>query len=292
MADTFSPKRPGPTPRPASAANRLSAARRALHTYVLLAWTWCRAVTRYPMALSLFTVGLALSTLAEMGAVLVVFGHAGTLVGFTVYEGLLVYALAATAFGGAELLMGSVDRLGDHVRTGSFDTMLVRPVSPLIQLATDQFSPRRLGKLVPALAVLVVALVMSDIDWTLGRALMVPVLVVSGTAICCAVWLIGACLQFFVTDAREAANSLTYGGQALTEYPLAIYGKSLVRSVTYVVPLAFVSWQPALLVLDRPDPLGMPEFLRYAGPVIAVLVCAGAALVWRLGLRHYRSTGS
>lgn len=288
MADTLSPE----TPETTSSPNPLRAVGLALRTYVLLAWTWCRAVAQYPMALSLFTFGLALSSLAEMGAVVVVFGHAGTLAGFTMYEGLLVYALAAIAFGTADFLMGSVDRLGDHIRTGSFDTMLVRPVSPLIQLATDQFSPRRLGKLVPALAVLVFALIVCDIDWTLGRALMLPVLLVSGVAICSSVWLLAGCLQFFVADAREAANSVTYGGQALTEYPIAIYGRGLVRSVTFVVPLAFVSWQPALYLLDRPDPTGLPEVLRFLGPLVAVTLALAAALLWRFGLRHYRSTGS
>lgn len=291
MADTLvlpSPESPE-TPR---FPNPLRGAVLALRTYVLLAWTWCRAVAQYPMALSLFTFGVTLASLAEMGAVVVVFGHAGTLAGFSMHEGLLVYALAAFAFGGAQFLMGSVDRLGEHIRTGSFDTMLVRPVSPLIQLAADQFSPRRLGKVVPALIVLVFALVMCDIDWTLGRALMVPALLASGVVVCSSVWLLSGCLQFFAADAREAANSVTYGGQALTEYPIAIYGRGLVRSVTFVLPLAFVSWQPALYLLDRPDPTGLPEVLRFLGPLVAVVLALVAALVWRFGLRRYRSTGS
>ncbi|MGW5876748.1 ABC transporter permease [Nocardiopsis terrae] len=284
--------RPPRPPRPGPRYGLLREVRPALRAYVLLAWTWCRAVAQYPMALSLLTFGVALSSLAEMGAVAVVFGHAGTLAGFSVHEGLLVYALAATAFGTADFLMGSVERLGEHIRSGGFDTMLVRPVPPLVQLATDQFSPRRLGKAVPALVVLVFVLAVCDVDWTAGRVLMLPVLVVSGVVICCSVWLLGGCLQFFVLDARQAANSLTYGGQALTEYPVAIYGRSLVRAVTFVVPLAFVSWQPALYLLDRPDPTGLPGVLRFLGPLVAVVLALAAALVWRLGLRHYRSTGS
>ncbi|WP_028647851.1 ABC transporter permease [Nocardiopsis sp. CNT312] len=263
-----------------------------LRTYVRLAWTWCRALAQYPASLLLLTGMVVLASAAEMGAVAIVFGHAGTLVGFTVFEGLLVYALAATAFGCADLLMGSVERLGQHIRTGSFDAMLVRPVSPLVQLATDGFSPRRLGKVVPALAVLAVSLTVCDIDWTVSRALMLPVLLASSIALCCAVWLAASCTQFVATDAREAANSLTYGGQALTEYPLALYGRGIVRAVTFAVPLAFVSWQPALYLLDRPDPTGLPAALRWAAPAVAVLSCVLAAAAWRSGLRRYRSTGS
>ena len=64
------------------------------------------------------------------------------------------------------------------------------------------------------------------------------------------------------------------------------------RTATYAVPLAFVSWQPGLYLLGRADPLGMPAFLRYATPAVAAVLAALATLVLRTGLRHYRSTGS
>jgi len=265
---------------------------RPVRTYLLLAWTWCRALAQYPASLVLMTVSTSLGALAEMGAVFVVFGHAGEISGFGMAEGLLIAGMATTAFSCADMVMGMVEGLGRHIRTGSLDVMLVRPVSPLVQMATDRFSPRRLGRIVPGAVVTVVALAVCDIDWTVGKALMLPVLLVSGTAICCAIWIIGACLQFFVADAREAANSITYGGQALTEYPLAIYSANVVRAATFVLPLAFVTWQPALYLLDRPDPTGLPPFLRFATPFVAVALCLVAAACWRFGLRRYRSTGS
>jgi len=264
----------------------------SLRIYPRLAWTWCRARAQYPVSLSLLTVTQAGATAVELAALVFVFGHAGRLAGFGLPAALLIYGLAGVSFSLADFFLGSVERLGDHIRLGGFDAMLIRPVSPLVQLATDEFSPRRLGKIVPSAAALIYALFRLPIDWTPVRIAALPVLICSGVLICGAIWVIGACLQFFVTDAREVANSVTYGGQALSEYPLAIYGRGVVRAVTYAVPLAFVSWQPALYLLDRPDPLGMPAFLRFASPVLAVVLAALAALVWRSGLRHYRSTGS
>ncbi|WP_106581705.1 ABC transporter permease [Murinocardiopsis flavida] len=251
-----------------------------------------RAMAQYPVSLLLLTFGQAASTGLELTALFFVFGHAHQLAGFGINEALLIYGLAGVAFCLADFFMGSVERLGEHVRKGSFDTMLVRPVSPLVQLATDEFSPRRLGKVVPAVAALCYALAVLDIDWTPARILMLPVLIVSSIVICCCVWTLGASIQFFIADAREVANSVTYGGQAMTEYPLAIYGRSVVRTATFVVPLAFASWQPALFLLDRPDPTGLPEWLRYAAPGVALLMSLAATLAWRTGLRHYRSTGS
>jgi ABC-2 type transport system permease protein len=88
------------------------------------------------------------------------------------------------------------------------------------------------------------------------------------------------------------ANAFTYGGDAMTQYPLTIYPVEVVKAMTFVVPVAFVNWYPALFVLDLPDPYGLPAALRFLSPVAAAVVCLLAALAWRAGVRHYRSTGS
>jgi ABC-2 type transport system permease protein len=58
------------------------------------------------------------------------------------------------------------------------------------------------------------------------------------------------------------------------------------------VPSAFVAYFPALAILDRPDPLGLPHALRYAAPVVAAAAVGVAALVWRAALRRYQGAGS
>jgi ABC-2 type transport system permease protein len=53
-----------------------------------------------------------------------------------------------------------------------------------------------------------------------------------------------------------------------------------------------VAYYPTLALLDRSDPLGAPALLGYASPVVAVGAVGAAAMMWRIGVRHYRSTGS
>jgi ABC-2 type transport system permease protein len=101
-----------------------------------------------------------------------------------------------------------------------------------------------------------------------------------------------ATILFFVDDAAEVISAFTYDGNFLTQYPLAIYGRTAVRVLVCVVPLAFVNWLPALHVLDRTDPFGLPTVLRFASPAVAVVSAVVAGLAWRAGVRHYRSTGS
>lgn len=62
--------------------------------------------------------------------------------------------------------------------------------------------------------------------------------------------------------------------------------------MTFIVPLAFVSWLPALYVLGRDYPLDLPRWVAFLPPLVAGGCWVLAGLVWRVGLRSYRSTGS
>ena len=124
------------------------------------------------------------------------------------------------------------------------------------------------------------------------RVAVTALLLLCSAAIFIALFIGLATIQFWTQEAAEVASAFTYGGNALTQYPLVVYPREVVKALTYGIPLAFVSWYPALHVLGRPDPFGTPSWFAYAPPVAAAVVGLAATLAWRAGVRHYRSTGS
>ncbi len=261
-----------------------------VRTYTLLAWTWLRASAQYPLSMALLTVGAFMVNALDIIAIWIIFEHTGTLAGFTLPEVMFLYGTAGISFALADLLFGNVTRLSGNIRSGSFDAMLIRPASPFVQMAVERFTVQRFGRITQAVVVLVLALGQLAVPWS--RAWMIPVMIVCGLVIFTALFTMGGALQFMLTDAPEVANAFTYGGHTLTQYPLSVYGGDLVRAVTFVLPLAFVNWQPGLFVLGHQDPLGLPYWLRFAAPIAAVALGGLSALAWRTGLRRYRSTGS
>ncbi|HEY9473566.1 MAG TPA: ABC-2 family transporter protein [Mycobacteriales bacterium] len=260
--------------------------------YLLLVGMWTRASFQYPASLAILTLSQFVLAVLDLAAIAIVFTHTRSLAGFSLPEVMFLYGTSATAFALADLLVGNVERVGRHVRLGTFDVMLVRPASALAQVAAEDFSPRRLGKLCSAVPVLVIAVVLLPVDWTATRVLLLPVMVGAGAAIFAAVWVLCSAFQLAVGEQIELLNTFIYGGGFLVQYPLSLYGRDALRLLTWVFPLAFVNWQPALYVLGRPDPLGLPTAFRFASPVVATLLVALAAFAWRAGVRHYRSTGS
>lgn len=264
-----------------------------LRGYGLIAAMWIRSTMTYRTSFFLSTFGNAAITLLDFVAITIMFSHVDELGGFTLPEIALLYGSCSASLGLADLLLGNTDRIGARIRDGSLDTMLVRPVPVLAQVAADRFALRRLGRIVQGLAVLGWAV--SELDqlhWTVGKVLMVPVMITAGAAIFGAVMVAGAAFQFLAGDAAEVQNSFTYGGCTMLQYPPTVFAKDLLRGVTFIVPLAFVNWLPALYVLGRPDPLGLPGWVAYASPLVAFVVFLPASLAWRAGVRSYRSTGS
>ncbi|MFK0203539.1 ABC transporter permease [Streptomyces lavendulae] len=267
-------------------------AREGLRGYRLIVAMWIRSTMAYRASFLLAALGNAVISLLDFVAIAVMFSHIDALGGFTLPEIALLYGSCSVSLGLADLFLGNTDRIGVRIRDGSLDTMLVRPVPVLAQVAADRFALRRLGRITQGLAVMTWGISVLEVDWTAGKVLLVPVMVLAGAAIFAAVLVAGAAFQFIAGDAAEVQNSFTYGGCTMLQYPPTVFGRDLLRGVTFVVPLAFVNWLPALYVLGRPVPLGLPQWTAFLSPLVAFLLFLPASLAWRAGVRSYRSTGS
>jgi ABC-2 type transport system permease protein len=260
--------------------------------YWMLVMMWIRSSLAYPASFAVMLVSGALITAIDFVAVVLMFSHIKSFGGFGLGEMAVLYGTASMTLGIADLVTGSIERIGQRIRTGELDVWLIRPVPALLQAAADNFALRRIGRPLQAGFVLVLGLRAIDLDWTVAKGIVLVLSVVTGSVIFGAIFVLGAAFQFVSIDAAEVSNSFTYGGQQLTQYPLPVFGREIVRAVTFVVPLAFVNYYPVLFVLGKPAPLGLPSWIGLLAPVVAAMMTALASLAWRGGLRRYRSTGS
>ncbi len=263
-----------------------------LRCYGLIVGMWVRSTMAYRLSFLMMAAGNFAATALDFVAIAIMFSHVDVLGGFSLPEVAFLYGTTSTAFGIADLTLGNMDRLGRRVRDGTLDVLLTRPVPVLAQVAADRFALRRVGRLSQGVLLLAWSLTRLDVHWTPVTVALVPLMLVSGAVIFGAVFVAGAAFQFRADDASEIQNAFTYGGTTLLQYPPTVFATDLVRGVTFVVPLAFVNWLPALRVLGRDDPLRLPAWVDFASPLVALGCCAAAALAWRTGLRSYRSTGS
>jgi ABC-2 type transport system permease protein len=223
--------------------------------------------------------------------VLTIFHNVPRLNSWDVHEVAFLYALSSITFAVTDLLIGHLDQFPQKIRDGNFDIVLVRPRGTLLQIVASDFAARRLAKALQGAIVLVYAFNGLDIDWTAGRVGVLLVSLPSAVVIFGSVWVVGACIAFWTTDGGEFTNAFTYGGTTMAQYPFDIYSTWLRRFLGYFVPLAFVCYFPALYVLGKPDPLGLPRLFDFLSPAVAAAAACLSGLVWRFAVRHYRSAG-
>ena len=251
-----------------------------------------RADWQYRMSFFLFLLGQALIASFDIAVIAAIFTKVERLGGWSGYEVALLFGLGGVSFGVADLLISQVETASRHIKEGTFDLFLLRPVPPLVHLSASEFALRRLGRIIQPFIVLVVALLKAPVHWSVETVLLIPKSIVAGIVIFGAVWVVTSSIVFWTVDSQEVASAFTYGGNVATEYPLDVLGAWMRRVATFVVPLAFVAYLPAARMLDHPNPLGMPSIVAWAAPAIAVVAALGARTVWDFAIRHYRSTGS
>lgn len=250
-----------------------------------------RGQLEYRLSFALDFAGSFLISFVDFVAVLVVFHNTPRLNTWDSHEVALLYALSSISFGLTDLLIGHLDQFPQKIRDGSFDLVLVRPRGTLFQIVASDLALRRIAKALQG--VLVLAYALSQVGVPRGP-LSVGYLLLSvpcGIVIFASVWVAGACIAFWTVDGGEFTNAFTYGGNFMTQYPVDVYSAWLRRFLAYVVPLAFVTYFPALVILRKDDPLGLPHALDYASPLVALLSALVAGAIWRSAVRHYRSAG-
>ena len=260
--------------------------------YVRLVEARIRSQLQYRLSFAINLVGTGLISFLDFLAILIIFQQVDALGEWSAAEVALLYAVASISFALTDLVIGHLDLLPKMIREGEFDLVLIRPLGSLFQVVAADFSLRRLGKAFQGTAVLVVALAHLDVDWTPGRAAVLVLAIVAGAVIYSGVWVAFSTITFWLIDSQEVANAFSYGGNFVAQYPVNIFGPWFRRLVVFVVPIAFVSYFPALYVLGKEDELGLPRALQFASPLVAVGTLVVAGLVWRTAVRHYRSVGA
>lgn len=261
--------------------------------YLRLIGARIRAQMQYKTSFWLELISFGLMTALEFVVVLMLFWRFPTIGGWTVGEVAVLYGLSACSFGVAEMVGRGFDAPFELMMLhGTFDSVLTRPVSAFVQVLGSEFQLRRLGRAMQGGFVLIYGLSQSQIDWTWPKVLLLMITFGAGVVIYMAVQVIGATICFWTIKTPEIMFVFTSGGDYLVSYPLSIYNRWVRGIFLFVVPIAFVNYPTALVLLNRRDPLGLPASLAWAAPFVAAAFMGIALIIWRFGVSKYTSSGS
>ncbi|MCA9617621.1 MAG: ABC-2 family transporter protein [Myxococcales bacterium] len=207
--------------------------------------------------------------------------------GWTRDEALLVVAFFVTLSGLLDAFIDpNLTAVVEHVRQGTFDFLLLKPIDPQLLVSLHRSAPAKLPHVVVGLAIAAWASARLPSPPTPTQALLALALLISGASILHSLWTIVVSLSFkFVR-----VDNLSFLLRAIVDagrWPTAFYPAAVRIVLTFIIPVGLMTTYPALALRGAVGPRG-----ALAAFGVATLFALAARLSWRTALRHYSSASS
>jgi ABC-2 type transport system permease protein len=233
-------------------------------------------------------VGAFLTQFAGVAFAWVLFQQVPTLHGWTLEEVACLYALVLIPRGLVELFCDGSWQLRQLVNSGQFDRLLVRPLPPVLQLMAQASSIHGLGSVLLGAFILFEALSRLGLSLDAARLMLLMGTIAGAATMIAALNLLTNSVAFWELHLSGSFPALALNLAELAKYPMTLYGRFLRLFLTAALPLAFISYYPALILLRKEAP---DAWLGWCSPVAGPLFAGVAALFWRAGLRRYQGAG-
>lgn len=166
--------------------------------------------------------------------------------------------------------------------------MLVRPVSPVLQVLTQAFGIQGFGTVLVGAAILVRAMRELHLAWGVGEWALLAATLLGGTVLLGAVNLATSSSAFWEPASTSALPFTVQNLAEFAKFPLTLYGRFVQVLLTWVLPFGLVTYYPSTVLLGRPDAhLWLGWLAPLAGPAMAVV----AGVIWQCGLGRYQGAG-
>lgn len=233
-------------------------------------------------------VTVIISLVTDPIALLLLFARFGPVGGWPAERVMIVYGLALASFGLAELFSRGYDYFPREVRSGTFDRLLLRPRSTFVQVLGMHFHLHRVSKVGAGLLIICWSLATQGIRLGWLEIIMLAQAMVGGALVYTGVFVITSAISFWSIQALSWSFIFTNGTYQVLKCPPTLLPRFMKNLFTFCVPILVFSYYPAAAVGGWGAAPSLGWLALPAGLVFLTL----SLLFWRVGVRHYSSTGS
>ncbi|OUP81249.1 hypothetical protein B5F07_17995 [Lachnoclostridium sp. An169] len=201
---------------------------------------------------------------------------------------LLIYSLAVISFGIAEAFCdGFANFPWKMLRSGDFDRLLLRPKSLILQVAGSVISVHRLTRAFAGIGISLWALNRLEATFSVFNLMLLLLAIIGGTLMYSGIFIMSSGIAFFTIKALDWINIFTYASYQITRIPVPYMPGWIRGFFTFIAPLLVVSYYPAAAVCGWEAP-----YMGLISLPAGALFFTFSLGIWRIGVAHYKSTGS
>lgn len=211
--------------------------------------------------------------------------------GWNIYEIGFMMAISRISMAASIVFFVQIWTMDSIINQGELDRILVRPKSSFFLFVFQGFNIQGIGDFIAGILILVVTAQKVSVVWSAWNIAYLLFVILCCCAVFCGILLVLALTSFWFLSFRSLRDFIIVVFGAINPYPISIYGKAVQYILTFIVPIGFVYYYPSLHFFNRGD-LVFSNWIIYASPLILILLSGICLLLWKLGLRAYKSSGT
>ena len=241
----------------------------------------------YRKAFIISVIGSFLITFLLVISVYFLFEEFEQIGSWTFYEVAFLFGMVFFNFSLSEMFLRGLDHFQKVIKNGEFDRILIRPQNLLLQSTCSEFDLSKIGRLVQSAVVIIVALFNINVDWNIYKIFVFLLMNLGCFIIFLGIFILKASFCFWTVEGLEFMNILSEGGKKVAQYPIDIYAKWFRVFFTFIVPFGLVNYYPVLYLFGKAD-----NWFYGIVPIFTLIFLIPCILIWKIGVKHYESTGS
>lgn len=216
----------------------------------------------------------------------IIFSNIPKISGWSFYDLLFFYGLYSIAIVPVNTFFPNVWNLHNHIIQGTFIKFCLKPINTMFFYFSEIVEFKALMQLVVSIPIIIYSSGKIGIVWNAKNILVLIGYFICSSIIIICIYIMAASLGFWL---RNSLSIINFIGQMLnfSQYPLNIYNRVFMFIFSYIFPIGFVAYYPALVIFGRSRPSSL-----FVTVIITAVFMIACSVVWNKGVEHYSGTGS
>lgn len=279
-------------PTQASATNRRSAVRQDLHGSRVLLRAALKSALQYRTSFISTIIGGLVFQGTQLLFITVLLAAFGNIGGWGFPGIALMFSIRLAAHACYVVPFGNLFQIDWLVRQGEIDRMLMRPVNIWLQIVFARFPLMALGDGVLGLGAVIIFSITAPIAWGPGKILFLILTIIGGGLAETGIQTFLCGLNFPLGNTQALRLLADDTLVRFSGYPLTIFGRVGLWSLTFIFPMAFIAFLPTAALLGRLSEIPLPHWIAYSSPAAGLLIFILGYLFFTHMTRHYSSPGN
>ncbi len=206
---------------------------------------------------------------------------------FNIYELYFNFSIIWLGYSLAQLLGRGFDKFSNLIVDGSFDLLLIRPRNLYLQIIGSDIYYEKITRVLSTLVLFIYSSIKVLNNFNIEKLFMLLTMILGSFIVIMSLFIIGASVTFYTIQGIEFINIFTDGTKHVCQYPMGIFNKIVRGIFTFLIPITLLNYYPIEYLTGRTT-----NNIYIIYPIIPCLLIIPAVLIFKVGLKKYKSSGS